>query len=151
MADAEKCSGCRLCEMVCSFQHEAKFSPRLSRITVIKEDKYGLDYPVFCHRCDPCPAIDACPDGALTKTELGIIHVNREACTECGACVEACVFDVVKLDESSKPLLCDLCGGEPLCAKRCPTPALAFIESEKGVEHPEEAFRELLRRWGIVG
>jgi len=151
IADAEKCSGCRLCEMVCSFYHEAKFSPRLTRITVIKEDKYGLDYPVFCHRCDPCPAIATCPPDALSKTEFGVIHVNTEACTGCGACVDACVFDAVKLDKSSKPLLCDLCGGEPVCVERCPTGALNFINSENGFRRPVEVFGELLRRWGIVG
>ena len=151
LVDAEKCSGCRLCEMVCSFYHETKFSPRLTRITVIKDDKYGLDYPVFCHRCDPCPAIATCPTDALSKTEFGVIQLNTEACTGCGACVDTCVFDAVKLDESSKPLLCDLCEGEPVCVERCPTRALAFIDSEKRVGHPEEVFRELLRRWGIVG
>lgn len=151
LVDAEKCSGCRLCEMVCSFHHYARFSPRLSRVTVIKDDKYGFDYPVFCSRCDPCPSIAACPSGALSKTELGVIHVDTEACTGCGECVDACVFDAVKLDESSKPLLCDLCGGEPICADRCPTGSLAFSDSENGVERPEEVLSELLRRWGIVG
>lgn len=149
LVDAEKCSGCRFCEMVCSFHHKKRFSPSLSRVTVIKEDKYGLDYPIFCHQCDPCPSITACPAGALTRTELGIVTVDEEACTGCGACVEACVFDAVKLDESSKPLICDLCGGEPVCAERCPTKALIFAESEEAVSRPEEAFGELLRRWGI--
>ena len=151
LVDAEKCSGCRLCEMVCSFHHEKKFSPKLSRITVIKKDRYGLDSPILCHQCDPCPAIDACPNDALTKTDLGVIHLNRETCTGCGACVDACVFDAVKLDESLKPLLCDLCGGEPVCVQRCPTDALVYTDSEKRAEQPEEVFREILRRWGIVG
>jgi len=149
--DAEKCSGCRLCEMVCSFHHETRFSPRLSRITVIKEDKHGLDSPVLCHQCNPCHAIAACPESALTRTELGAIHVNKEACTGCSACVDACTFDAVKLDESQKLLLCDLCGGEPVCVERCPTRALSFTDSEKGFEQLEEVFSELLRRWGIAG
>jgi carbon-monoxide dehydrogenase iron sulfur subunit len=151
LVDVEKCSGCRLCEMVCSFHHEKKFSPNLSRITVIKKDKYGLDSPILCHQCDPCPAIDACPNDALTKTNLGVIHVDGEKCTGCGTCVDACVFDAVKLDESLRPLFCDLCGGEPVCVERCPTDALVFTNSEKVVEHPEEVFRGILRRWGIVG
>ena len=149
--DAEKCSGCRLCEMVCSFHHEGRFSPRLSRVLVIKEDKYGLDYPVFCHQCDPCPSIATCSIGALTRTELGVIHVDGDACTGCGVCVEACTFDVIRLNGSQKPLICDLCGGEPICVKKCPTGALAFVDFEGEVDHPEEVFAELLRRWGIPG
>lgn len=148
--DAENCSGCRFCEMICSFHHEAKFSPSPSRVRVIKEDKYGLDYPVFCHQCKPCPSVDACPTGALTKSELGVIQVDGSVCNGCGACVDACIFDAVHLDESSKPLVCDLCGGEPLCVKRCPTGALTLTDSE-GFERPEGVFRELLRRWGIDG
>ena len=150
LVDAERCAGCRLCEMVCSFHHEAKFSPGLSRVRVIKEDKHGFDYPVLCHQCDPCPSTAACPTGALTMRE-GVVHLNEEACTGCGACVEACVFDAVKLDESLKPLICDLCGGEPACVERCPTDALAFAESGEGFDSPEEVRRELMRRWGIGG
>jgi len=149
-ADGEKCSGCRLCEMVCSFRHERKFSPKLSRIVVIKEDKHGLDYPVLCHQCDPCPSVAACPQRALTRTELGIIHVDKEACTGCGACVDTCTFNAVGLNGSSKPIICDLCGGEPACVEKCPTAALTFEEGGT-VDRPEEVFRKLLRRWGIRG
>lgn len=149
--EAEKCAGCRYCEMICSFRHEARFSPSLSKVRVIKEDKYGLDYPVFCHQCEPCPSVDACPTGALTRSGLGFIQVNEAACTGCGACVDACIFDAVHLDESSKPLVCDLCGGEPACVERCPTGALSLIDSDEGFERPEEVFRELLIRWGIDG
>lgn len=147
--EAEKCSGCRLCEMACSFSHEGRFSPSLSRVSVIKEDRYGLDYPVYCHQCEACPSIEACPTGALTRRELGVIHVD-EACTGCGACVDACPYDAVKLN-GSRPLICDLCGGEPACVERCPTEALAFVDCEGEAECPEEIFQAMLRRWGIVG
>ncbi|MFQ6053443.1 MAG: 4Fe-4S dicluster domain-containing protein [Candidatus Bathyarchaeia archaeon] len=151
LVDALKCSGCRLCEMVCSLRHEARFSPSLSRVTVIKEDRYGFDYPVFCHQCDPCPSIAACPAGALTRIGDGTVHVDGESCTGCGACVEACTFDAVKLDGCSKPLICDLCGGDPACVERCPTEALSFVDYEGAFHGPEEALRGLMRRWGIVG
>ena len=148
--DAERCAGCRLCEMVCSFRHEAMFGPGLSRVTVIREDKHGFDYPVLCHQCDPCPSIAACSTGALAMRG-GVVHLDEEACTGCGACVDACAYDAVKLDESLRPLVCDLCGGEPACVERCPTEALTFTEAEGGFDHPEEVRRELMRRWGIAG
>jgi len=148
--EAENCSGCRYCEMLCSFYHDKKFSPKLSRIRVIKVDNYGLDYPVTCRQCDSCPPSDICPTKAFTKTKEGVFKINEEACTACQRCVAACTFKAVRTDESSKPLVCDLCGGNPLCVKRCPTKALKLAESVQ-VENPEEAFERLLRRWGIHG
>lgn len=149
--DAAQCSGCRYCEMVCSYHHEGRFSPTLSRISVIKDDRYGMDYPLFCRQCDPCPAIDACPSGALVQTGDGIVRCDYGACTGCGVCVGACPYDAIKMDRSSRPLICDLCAGEPACVDKCPTKALIFEESEFVSEKPEDVFRDLKRRWGICG
>jgi len=147
IVDAAMCAGCRFCEMVCSFHHEGKFSPSLSRMTVIKEDEFGMDYPVFCRQCSTCPPVESCPTGALKKDV--IIMLDKEACTGCGICIEACTYDAIKMDESTKPLICDLCGGDPVCAERCPTEAIKFGEAEVFSETPEDAFRELRGRWGI--
>jgi carbon-monoxide dehydrogenase iron sulfur subunit len=148
---SEKCSGCRICELVCSFHHEGRFNPRLSRIAVVKEDKYGLDYPVFCHQCKPCPVIAACPSYALKRGALGVIYVDEEACTKCGICVNACLFDAIPKNEASRPLICDLCGGEPRCVEKCPTKALVFTDSKLEFNRSEEEFQKLLERWGIIG
>jgi len=148
--DAEKCSGCRYCEMVCSFHHERKFSTNLSRISVVKEDRYGFDFPIVCHQCDTCPSVTSCPTGAMARSESGIIQVREDLCTGCGACVNSCTFKALKLDGASRPLVCDLCSGEPACVKRCPTGALSFKDSETPFDQPEDARRKLLSRWGIV-
>jgi Fe-S-cluster-containing dehydrogenase component len=116
---------------------------------VIKEDRYGMDYPIFCRQCEPCPAIVACRSGALAQTHEGIVYCNHEACNGCGACADACSYDAINLDPSLKPLICDLCDGKPECVKKCPTGALIFGESEFSPEKPEEVFIELRRRWGI--
>ncbi len=151
VVDSSLCAGCRYCEMLCSFSHEGRFSPSLSRIAVIKEDRYGMDYPVFCRQCDDCPPLESCPTGALSKMGLGIVAVDGDACTGCGSCLDVCTFKAIQLDESSRPLICDLCGGKPACVERCPTEALRFEESEEITERPEDAFSELRRRWGIGG
>jgi Fe-S-cluster-containing hydrogenase component 2 len=134
--------------MVCSYHHEGKFSPTLSRVSVIREDRFGMDYPVLCRQCEPCHAIDGCPPGALMQSGDGTVRVDHEACTGCGVCVGACPYDAIKLD-GSKALICDHCGGDPTCVRRCPTKALIYGESEFISEHPEEVFQDLRRRWGI--
>jgi Fe-S-cluster-containing hydrogenase component 2 len=134
--------------MVCSFYHERKFSPLLSRITVIKDDKYGLDYPITCRQCNICPPIENCPNRALSR-QGDVIHVDGQLCTGCGICVEICKFDAVKLDQESNPIICDLCDGDPQCVSRCPTGALGFVSREEFTERPEEAFKRLKEDWDL--
>jgi Fe-S-cluster-containing hydrogenase component 2 len=149
IVDAAECAGCRICELACSYHHEGRFSPRLSRVDVVKEDKYGLDYPVYCRQCDDCPPSDACPTGALNRDEYGATILDVEACINCGICANVCTYNAVKLDEASKPLICDLCGGDPVCVKKCPTNALTYEESGQVTDIPEGVFMALRERWGI--
>jgi Fe-S-cluster-containing hydrogenase component 2 len=137
VVDAAQCAGCRVCELACSYSHEGRFSPSLSRVEVVKEDKYGLDYPVYCRQCEECPPADACPVGALSKGDYGATILDAEA------------YNAVKLDQASRPLICDLCGGDPVCVKKCPTDALTYEESEQMTDQPEGIFMELRERWGI--
>src|SRR3989338_207787 len=62
------CSGCRLCEIVCSFRHEAIFAPWLSRIRVVTVE-HLIDYPVTCKLCKNPPCQKACPVNAISKSE----------------------------------------------------------------------------------
>jgi Fe-S-cluster-containing hydrogenase component 2 len=146
--DTSVCAGCRVCEMYCSFAREKKFSPTLSRITVVKEEKHGMDYPVFCRQCDNCTAIEACPTDALYRTNEGIIQPNLDTCISCGQCAQECKYNAVKMFDGT-PIICDLCGGDPMCVKKCPTNAIKFIETDVFNEYPQEAFQILKKRWKI--
>jgi len=146
--DTSICAGCRICEMYCSFIHEMKFSPSLSRITVIKEEKYGMDYPLFCRQCTNCTALEMCPTSALHNVKDGTIQVNIDLCISCGQCAENCSYKAVKMSEGH-PIICDLCGGAPICVKKCPTKAISYLESEVFTEYPWEAFEILKKRWKI--
>jgi len=45
--DAEKCTGCRSCEIICSFIHNKGFiKPRSSRVRVYKDDVEGIFTPI---------------------------------------------------------------------------------------------------------
>lgn len=129
---AEFCTGCRMCEMECSFAHEGKFGTYLSRVRVVKLEPEGIDYPIVCQMCDKAPCIEACSVDALSKSEAGAILVDPAKCIMCGSCVEACPFGAMnRHPERGLPIPCDLCGGDPACVKGCPTGALEIKENRK--------------------
>ena len=152
LVDVNRCSGCRQCEMVCSFSNENKFGSSISRITVIKEDNFGLDLPIVCWHCNPCNAVENCPTEALERKEEGSIFVNEEKCVRCGICLEKCTIGAIRLHPKSKiPLICDQCDGKPLCVEKCPTKALAYIAmEEQQPKLPNQVLEEALRRWRII-
>lgn len=146
---AEECAGCRQCEMVCSFKHEQIFSPELSRVTVIKDDRNGLDYPMTCRNCSSCPPQENCPVGAINITSQGVVETDWSLCIGCGLCVDQCKYGAIKLNREQKPIICDHCGGDPECVKRCPTNAIRYEESPEFTETVVDAFNRMKEEWGF--
>jgi formate dehydrogenase iron-sulfur subunit len=88
-----------------------------------------------CKHCQNAPCMEACPTGALFKTEFNTVVVQQDICNGCGYCVPACPFGVVDLNTlDGKAHKCTLCydrlkgGLEPACAKSCPTDSIQFGE-----------------------
>jgi formate dehydrogenase iron-sulfur subunit len=102
-----------------------------------------------CKHCHNAPCLEACPTGALFRTEFDTVVVQQDICNGCGYCVPACPFGVVDLSTiDGKAHKCTLCydrlkgGLEPACAKSCPTDSIQFGEisdlqarAQKRVEH----------------
>ena len=121
------CIGCRTCELACSLTHQQKDKPGRSRIypLTVGDEQY---VPVVCLQCDDPACAKTCLVDALTyNEELGIIHLDYEKCIKCMACVAACPFGCSLVDEfQDKIVKCDLCKGNPACARFCPTKALVY-------------------------
>ena len=88
-----------------------------------------------CKHCHNAPCLEACPTGALFKTEFDTVVVQQDICNGCGYCVPACPFGVVDVSAlDGKAHKCTLCydrlkgGLEPACAKSCPTDSIQFGE-----------------------
>jgi len=152
LVDIDRCSGCRLCETVCSFNNENAFGSSISRITVKKEDSIGLDLPIVCWHCNPCNALESCLTEALERNEEGLVFVNEEKCIGCEKCLETCVIGAIKLHPKRKtPLICNQCDGKPLCVEKCPTKALTYTETGTKQPRPtDQVIKETLRRWRII-
>jgi Fe-S-cluster-containing hydrogenase component 2 len=153
LVNVDRCSGCRMCELACSFKHEKGFRSSASRITVLKEDGLGFDLPLICWHCNHCKPAESCPTKALQRNAEGLICVNEEKCTGCGNCVELCPSGAIKLHPNKHtPLLCDQCGGRPLCVEKCPTKALTYTKTRmQRPKSPNRIFGETSRRWRITG
>jgi carbon-monoxide dehydrogenase iron sulfur subunit len=150
-ANINLCSGCRLCELHCSFEKEGVYAPSTSRVFVKKDDQLGIDLPLLCWHCDPCNAIQNCEQNALQKNENGLVYLDEAKCIGCGTCVEACVIQAIRLHpEANTPMICDQCGGTPICVQKCPTQALSFKETEETKPRPPaQIIKDALKRWSI--
>ncbi len=129
VTDPDRCSGCRLCEMVCTLRQEGEVIPSLSRIRINSDSLSGKDVNItLCHQCRAPNCLLACPLDAIQVDErTGARIVNEERCTGCGLCVQECHLGEIWLNKANrKAYKCDLCRGEPECVKFCPQKALSI-------------------------
>jgi formate dehydrogenase iron-sulfur subunit len=107
-----------------------------------------------CKHCANAPCQEACPTGAIIRTEFDTVYVQQDICNGCGYCIVACPFGVIARDEQSDHLAhkCTLCYDrlkddlEPACAKACPTKSIQFGEVAQLKAHARERVRELHAR-----
>lgn len=127
-ADWRRCTGCGVCELVCSFTHEGYFNPSLSRIRVYRLDDRGVHFPVACLDCADPPCVAACPTRAChIDTTVPVVRVAERMCIGCRECVVACPFGAAHFNAfSGKAYQCDLCGGDPACVPQCYPGALRY-------------------------
>jgi Fe-S-cluster-containing dehydrogenase component len=94
--------------------------PEASRIKVFMLVP-GVEIPHLCAQCHDYPCVEACPVGALSvDNATGAVLVDRDKCTGCGVCIHKCPGNIPFLHpKDGKATICDLCGGEPQCAKVC--------------------------------
>jgi Fe-S-cluster-containing dehydrogenase component len=128
--DADKCTGCRSCESYCSLKHDGECNPAKGRIHVVKWEQDAIFVPINCMRCEEPACEMACPKGATYRNVLtGAMEVDQYRCIGCLSCVFACPFGATFVDvDNGKVLKCDLCDGDPTCAKVCPTGAITCEE-----------------------
>jgi len=135
IVDPDKCTGCKVCEFICSLTHENQINPMKSRIQVISWELRGVDIPIVCQQCEDAPCEAVCPVQAIHRDpETGALIIDEDTCIGCRMCVNACPFGAptVKPD-TRKVVKCDLCGGDPQCVYFCSAKALQYLPASKGV------------------
>lgn len=133
MIDHEKCTGCRLCELVCSVKHEGVSNPMRSRIKIVKWESEGLYIPMSCQQCEDAPCMSVCPVKAISRDEsLDRVVVDYDKCIGCRACVAICPFGAMGFDVNDRKVFkCDLCDGDPQCVRFCEEKAVDYVEADR--------------------
>jgi carbon-monoxide dehydrogenase iron sulfur subunit len=130
--EPELCTGCLQCELACSYENEGVFNPAKSRIKVFAFHEQGRFAPYTCTQCAEAWCLHACPVEAIVYNPLtGSKDVLEDICVGCKVCTIACPFGTVNYNhDTGKVIKCDLCGGDPECAKACPTQAITWVDAE---------------------
>lgn len=149
--DADKCNGCRTCEIICSAAHsQPKYSsinPGASRIKVTTHRLKDIWLPVFAGEYAPaeCNGRDK-------------YIIDGKEYDECGFCRASCPSRNLFTDpDSGLPLKCDMCEEEeiPLCVEWCLNDVLVYEEREEYVEEEpkkeelEIGLEALVNRFGV--
>jgi formate dehydrogenase iron-sulfur subunit len=110
-----------------------------------------------CKHCVNAGCLEACPTGAIIRTEFDTVVVQQDICNGCGYCVPACPYGVPELSKlDGKAHKCTLCYDrlkddlEPACAKACPTDSIQFGPVDELMSRARGRVDELHRR-GVDG
>jgi len=109
------CSGCHICELVCSLSHLGVMNPAKSAVRIQKDDlRAGFYTPVLCLQCKKMKCVEGQDAMEADERKKFLWPAERES---------LCPFDALQVTEGSA-YHCDLCGGTPECARFCTTGAL---------------------------
>ncbi len=119
--DPGLCTGCEICELICSFTKFKVFNPKKSLLKIKYDYKRGfLEGANVCVQCGKC--LEVCSTGSLYMAE-GVVRIDHSTCNGCLACVNVCPNEAFVL-VNGVPYKCDLCGGNPQCVRFCVRGAL---------------------------
>ena len=127
----EKCTGCRLCELVCAVKHDGASNPARSRIRIMKWEMEGTYIPISCQQCQDAPCMNVCPAGAIFRNEeLDTVEIDQTRCIGCRTCVAVCPFGAMSYNTTDKKVFkCDLCDGDPQCVRFCDIGCVEFLDA----------------------
>ncbi|HEX6211280.1 MAG TPA: 4Fe-4S dicluster domain-containing protein [Methylomirabilota bacterium] len=171
--DTSLCIGCRACQVACkqwneldmevpdwtgTYQNHTHFTDKTFRLVRFIEEPGGkpngelawLLMSDVCKHCAEAGCLNACPTGAIYRTEHGTVNISQDVCNGCRYCVSACPFGVVAFNEqtgtASKCTFCDdriHNGLGPACAKACPTESIQFGFRDELVARAQQRVEKL--------
>ena len=129
------CTGCNACQLACSSRATGGYNPHLSRLKILMEGENFLNRPLVCSQCENAFCLRSCSVKAISRNpETGVVLIDKEKCTGCRECIDACPDGMITMDDQGKADKCDLCDGDPLCVRYCVSGALKLVTLITGEE-----------------
>ncbi len=125
----DKCTGCRTCELACSYSKSDLFNPKDSAISVMFYEDVGLQVPMMCMQCDVPHCVTVCMVDALTKDEkTGVVNYDKEKCIGCKLCEKVCPSESieVKTTEIKAEISKAYCFQCANCQQVCPADCIHY-------------------------
>ncbi|HSB05071.1 MAG TPA: hypothetical protein VLK23_07715 [Thermodesulfobacteriota bacterium] len=117
--ERKKCSGCHLCEMVCSLFHSGRLNIEKSAIRIQKDSlDSSLNSPILCHQCKEMRCLKGEEVSEDQEKKKFVWKRNR---------TERCPFQALSVF-GENAYHCDLCGGNPQCIQVCTPKAISLVK-----------------------
>ncbi len=106
--DLARCVSCNRCAMACKQEHNLPDTVWWNKCKTTGGEHFytpggvypnELDmsfYTMSCQHCKRPLCMAACPTGATTQREDGIVEVDYESCIGCESCMQACPYEGVR-------------------------------------------------------
>jgi phenylglyoxylate dehydrogenase beta subunit len=105
----------------------------------VLRDKAGLGKVAICKQCSEAECAINCPAECITRSPTGVVQIDHNSCTGCGACEDACPYGAIHVDSSrGVAYKCEHCGGTPKCVDVCPHGVLSFEKAGRVAKHLQE-------------
>ena len=133
--DHRRCIGCHACTVACKQENDVPVGNFRTWVKYVEKGRFPEIRRHFavlrCNHCTNAPCVTICPVNALEKRKDGIVDLDRDVCIGCRACMQACPYDAIYLNEELGAVeKCHFCahrvekGLEPACVIVCPEQAI---------------------------
>jgi Fe-S-cluster-containing dehydrogenase component len=103
--DHRKCIGCHACTVACKAENEVPLGNFRTWVKYVEKGTFPAVRRHFtvlrCNHCDRAPCVEICPVNALSKRPDAIVDLDRDLCIGCRACMQACPYDALYLNEDA--------------------------------------------------
>ena len=103
--DIGTCVGCQACTVACKTENQspqdAWYAPVIEWESGVFPDATLNYLPTLCNHCEDAPCVTACPSGAITRRDDGIVIADEDICIGSRACMAACPYGAINFFEDS--------------------------------------------------